>query len=128
MPLTESLLKAQRNCFRIMNKLRIKYPRNIIIGYININSIKNKFNNFTEVISNKVDIIVTAETNLDSSFPKCQFMVNGFNQPIRLDISSVGGGLQIKNGLISKQLKDLEVTSDIEIIPMEIKTPKQKSL
>ena len=91
---TESLLKIQQDCFEAMSKLRIKYPRNIIIGYININSIGNKFNNFVGIISNEVDIIVVAETKLDSSFPNCQFMINGFGQPIRLDISSVSGGIR----------------------------------
>ena len=74
-PSTESLPITQHDCFEAMSKLRIKYPRNIIIGYININSIRNKFNNFVGVVSSKVDIIVSAETNLDSSFPNCQFMI-----------------------------------------------------
>ena len=113
-----------------MSKLRIKYPRNIIIGYININSIRNKFNNFVGVVSSKVDIIVIAETNLDSSFPNCQIMINGFGQPIRLYISSVSGGIlvYIENAIIAKHLMDLEIPSDFEIVPIEINIRKQKWL
>ena len=51
-------------------------------------------------------------------------MMNGFRQPIRLDVSSNSGGLlvYIRNGIISKQLKDLETPSDIEIVPVETKS------
>jgi len=34
------------NCFHELESLRRKYPRNIIMGYININSIRNKLDNY----------------------------------------------------------------------------------
>ena len=102
----------------------------IIIGYININSIRNKFDGFSQIMSNKVDILIVAETKLDSSFRNGQFMINGFGKPIRLDVSSNSGGLlvYIRNGIISKQLKDLEIPNDIEVVPIEINIRKQKWL
>ena len=30
--------------------LRIKYPKNVVISYLNINSIRNKFENFSSII------------------------------------------------------------------------------
>ena len=53
-------------------------------------------------------------------------MLNGFGKPIRLNVSSNSGGLlvYIRNGIISKQLKDLEIPSDIEIVPIEINIRK----
>ena len=130
MPLSESLPESEADCFEKMNKLRLKYPRSIIIGYLNIISIRNKFDGFSEIMSNKVDILIIAETKLDSSFRSGQFMINGFRQPIRLDVSSNSGGLlvYIRNGIISKQFKDLEIPSDIEIVPVEINIRKQKWL
>ena len=54
-------------------------------------------------------------------------MINGFVQAIRLDVSSNNGGflVYIRNGMISKQLKDLEMPSDIEIVPLKINIRKQ---
>ena len=81
-------------------------------------------------MSNKVDILIVAETKLDSSFGSGQFMINGFGKPIRLDVSSNSGGLlvYVRNGIISKQLKDLEIPSDIEIVSIEINIRKQRWL
>ena len=125
-----SLPETEADCFERMNKLRLKYPRNIIIGYININSIRNKFDGFSEIMSNKVNILIVAETKLGSSFRSGQFTINGFGKPIRLDVSSNSGGLlvYIRNGIISKQLKDLGIPNDIEIVPIEINIRKEKWL
>ena len=130
MPLSENLPETEADGLEMMNRLRIKYPKNIIIGYININSIRNKFDGFSQIMSNKVDILIVAETKLDSSFRNGQFMINGFGKPIRLDVSSNSGGLlvYIRNGIISKQLKDLEIPNDIEVVPIEINIRKQKWL
>ena len=129
-PLSESLSETEADWFERMKKLRLKYPRSIVIGYININSIRNKFDGFSEIMSNKVDIFIVAETKLDSSFRSGQFTINGFGKPIRLDVSSNSGGLlvYIRNGIISKQLKDLGIPSDIEIVPIESNIRKQNWL
>ena len=130
MPLTESQPKSQQDCIETMSEFRMKYSRNIIIEYININSIRNKFNNFVGVVNSKIGIIVIAETKLDLSFANCQFMINGFGQPVRLDVSSVSGGIlvYIENEIIAKLLKDLEIPRDIEIVPKDINIWKQKLL
>ena len=48
-------------------------------------------------------------------------MINVFGKPIRLYTSSVS-----KNGTIAKYIKDLEIPSDIEIVPIQINIRKQK--
>ena len=47
------------------------------------------------IIPGNVDIIIFAETKLDSSYPTAQLMIEGFNKPFRLDIKANEGGLLI---------------------------------
>ena len=118
------------DCFEEMKKLRSDYPKNIIIGYININSVRNKFEQFSHMMKGMLDIIVIAETKLDSSFPSNQFTISGFKSPIRLDISSNSGGIlvYIKEDILFKKIEDRDIPRDIQIIPIEINIRKQKWL
>ena len=45
---------------------RSKYLKNIVFSHLNINSIRNKFENLKDVVSNHVDILVIAETKIDN--------------------------------------------------------------
>ena len=82
----------------------MKNPKNIVFSYININSIRNKFNNLFDLISKNVDIFSVAETKLDPSFPNSQFLIPGFHEPMRLDITSKRGRMlvYIKSSLPSR--------------------------
>ena len=109
-----------------MKKLRLDYQKNIIIGYI----IGNKFEQFSQMMKNMLDIIIIAETKLDSSFPSNQFTINGFRSPIRLDINSNSGGVlvYVRKDICHKKIEDLEIPKDIQTIPIEINIRKQKWL
>ena len=95
-----------KNCFQEMKDLRLKYVRNIIISYVNINSIRNKFSHFSIMMKGLVDILIIAETKLYSTFHNGQFLIEGFKKPYRLDVSSDRDGLFVclKDRIISKQL------------------------
>ena len=94
-----------------------KYSKNIIFSHLNINSIKNKFENLKEVVSNHVDILVISETKIDKSFPTAQFIIDGFHRPLRLDISDKSGGLlvYVRLHLLSRQLTNFEIHSGYTI-------------
>ena len=64
-----------------------------IIGHLNINSIRNKFEMLSMSVAQYVDILVLSETKLDSTFPSIQFLINGFSVPHRLDRNSKGCGI-----------------------------------
>ena len=51
--------------------------KRIILGHLNINSIRNKFNKLADQIKGNVDIMVISETKLDDSFPNGQFKIRG---------------------------------------------------
>ena len=53
----------------VLKNLLVSYPNNIIIGHLNINSIRNKFEMLSSSIAQYVDILMLSETKLDSPFP-----------------------------------------------------------
>ena len=113
-----------------MKTLRLKYPNNIIISYININSIRYKFQNFADLASQYLDVIIIAETKLDDTFPNSQFHIPGFKTPYRLDVTSKSGGLlvYVNEQIISRELKNLSLPKDIQAIPIELNFRKSKWL
>ena len=76
-------------------QLRLKYPKNVIISYYNINSIRNKFNEIEYLLKGKVDVLTIAESKIDSSFPESQFLMQGYSKPYKLDVSINSGGLLV---------------------------------
>ena len=48
----------------------------LILGHLNINSIRNKFEALKFIIGNNIDILLISETKLDDdSFPSAQFLI-----------------------------------------------------
>ena len=64
---------------------------NLILGHLNINSTRNKFEALEFLIGNNINIFLISETKLDDSFPKAQFLIKGFSAPYRFDRNSKGG-------------------------------------
>ena len=56
--------------------LRIRNIGKIIIGYLNINSVRNKFDAVKEIISQNLDVLMLAETKIDPTFPTGQFAID----------------------------------------------------
>ena len=55
------------------------YANNPIIGYLNINSLKNKMTQLREVCRKApIDVLCIGETKLDASFPDAQFHIEGY--------------------------------------------------
>ena len=116
--------------FKNLKLLRNKHPKNIIISYIDLNSVRNKFTDFVSLIKNVVDVLVIAETILDASFPKSQFEISGFKAPYRLDVSSSSGGLlvYVTDRIVSRELVGAPNQGDIQVIPIELNLRKEKWL
>ena len=102
--------------------------KKLIIAHLNKNSIGNKFDFLVDKIKGNVDIMLISETKLDNSFPNGQFLVDGFNELIRLDRNKNGGGilLFIREDILTKVLSF--ETSPIEGFFIEIKLYKKKWL
>ena len=125
---TESMTgdEGSLDCYNELKRLRLNHPNNIIIGYLNINYVRNKFDNFSQMIKSDLDVIIIAETKLDKSFTKNQFLIQGFDEPFRLDVTSNSGGLLVylRHGIIAKELPLTNFQNDIQVIPIELSIRK----
>ena len=74
-----------------LSKQRLTYPKNLIIGHLNINSVRNKFSSLQQTVLNKTDILLLSETKIDDSFPNSQFFAEGFKMYPK-DRTKTGGG------------------------------------
>ena len=108
--------------------LRIRNIGRVIIGYLNINSVRNKFDALKEVASQSLDVLMIAETKLDATFPTGQFAIEGFATPFRLDRNANGGGIlvYVRSDIPSHQVKSYKFSEGIECISFEINLRKKK--
>ena len=84
--------------------------------------IRYKFDNLKLIINENLDVLCIAESKIDKYFTTAQFMLPGYHKPYRLDISDRKGGLlvYIKSHLSSRLLKNSDIPSDIQVIPIEV--------
>ena len=75
--------------------LRVRNTGRVIIGYLNINSVRNNFDALREIVSQSLDVLMIAETKLDATIPTGQFAIEGFATPFRLDRNTNGGGVLV---------------------------------
>ena len=99
-----------------------KYPNNIIIGHLNINSLRNKFEILSPSFADIFDIFMIPEIKLDDTFNSAQFSMNGFFVPHRLDYNDKGGEilLYVRETLIVLPLKKYSLLSNIEAMFFEL--------
>ena len=109
--------------------MKYKFPDNLIIGLLNINSIPNKFDVLSLTVKSTVDILMISETKLNDSFPTAQFLLHGFIAPYRLNRDWKDGGvlLCIREDIPSTLLNSKSKTA-IENISAEINLRKRKWL
>ena len=65
----------------------------IVVGHLNINSIRNKFDFLAHQVQGNIDIPMISETKHDESFPLGQFLLDGYSVPFRSDRDGNGGGI-----------------------------------
>ena len=104
----------------ILQSLRVKYVDKIVLGHLNINSIRNKFDMLVDIIGGKIDILMISETKIDNSYPPSQFGIQVYNN-FRLDRTASGGGLLLytRNDIAAKKLPYMAF-GNIECIILEI--------
>ena len=68
----------------LLQKDKRQYLNNPLIGYLNINSVRNKIADVQIFIQNiPLDYLVLSETKLDESFPNAQFNLDGYEIIVR---------------------------------------------
>ena len=56
-----------------------KYPNSVIIGDININSIRNKLSHLIAITKGNIDVLMILEAKLNESFPSTLFNIDVYN-------------------------------------------------
>ena len=54
---------------QILKKVKISNINRLVIGNLNINSLRNKFESLKLIVKGNINILVLAETQLDNTFP-----------------------------------------------------------
>ena len=67
----------------IASNARVSDVNRLIFGYLNINSLRHKFNFLCEQIKGCTDAFMLWESKLDVSFSQGQFLIDGFHSPRR---------------------------------------------
>ena len=113
-----------------MAKLRRDFPSNPTIRNLNINSIKNKTVQLTNICkTSPIEILCIDKTKLESRFPNAQVHLPDYQFPtVRKDWTSSGGGKidYIRDGIIAKRWTVYE-TQNTESIFVDITIMKKKS-
>ena len=65
----------------------------LMIGHININSIRNIFEMSSNCIKGDLNILAISETKLDLTFPSNQFTIEEYVAPVRFDRNFREGGI-----------------------------------
>ena len=68
-----------------MKRLCSNHSQQIILGYLHINSPRNKCQIMKPMLMHGIDIFKVTETKLDDSFRVPKFHIEGFSTPFRLD-------------------------------------------
>ena len=71
---------------------RLQNAKNVTIGALNVNSLRNKIGAVEELITNNIDICLLSETKIDESFPNKQFYIRHY-KTFRRDRNKHGEGL-----------------------------------
>ena len=98
--------------FEAIRENRLKYVNNPLIGYLNINSLRNKIVDLREIILElSLDYLVLSETKIDQSFPTAQFYIKGYEVRARRDRDKHRGGLIefAKKGFSLKGLRNMRL-------------------
>ena len=118
----------ETDCFTELKTFRFKNPKKLILGHLNINSLRNKFESIKRIISPNFDIFLVSETKLDESFPHNQFSISDYKM-FSQDRNCFERGLCIcvKENVASKQL-NLHLDKETEVIYLEINIRLRKWL
>ena len=85
-----------------------------MIGYQNINSLRNKIAGLRVIVNNiPVDYFVIGEAKLNGRFPNAQFNLSGYEVRSKIDRDKYGGSLIefVRQGFISIRLNVYETTN-----------------
>ena len=99
---------------RTLKAIRYDNLNELIFAHLNINSIKNNFEELISHVKGAVDVLMISETKIDDSFPIANFLIDRFSQPYKKNRNSSVGGIMLygREDIPSNLLK-------VESLPLE---------
>ena len=80
---------------------------------------------FSDQVKGNVDILMISETKIDESFPVCQFEIDGFNTPFRVDKDQKGGGIMLYvREYLKAKLLSIDRTTEGCFVELNLKLTK----
>ena len=123
-------MKKSHDIDLVLSDLRSSNPSNLSFCYLNINSVRNNFTGFQEIINRNEDVVSSAETKIGASFPSGQSVFKGYHWPYRLNISSKSGDIlvHVKSSIPSGCLSCENLCNPIKAVPFDINLRKENQL
>ena len=127
-PSFKGVTGSERCVIDELREIRLKNPKKVVLGHLNINSIPKKFDGIMDLVAKNLDVFLISETKIDPSFPESQFFFQGYSKPHRKDRCLGGGGMlmYVNENIPSCNLKGHTIPDDVEIMCVEINLKKQK--
>ena len=122
--------KINENLFENIKALKDMYYDNVVIGHINVNSLRSKFIEIDVLLTNsRFEILALSETKLDSSYKDACFNVKNYTL-FRQDKRSNSGGLVIyvKKEIPSTQGPVNLCSEELECMSVELNCKGNKIL
>ena len=96
------------NTYKILKGIRVANINRLVIGQLNINSLRNKCESLKAIIKGNLDILIITESKLDDSFPINEFIIDGYSPPFRADHNKNGGGviIYVREDIPCRKLKE----------------------
>ena len=113
---------------KVLKNIRMSLINQLIIGQLNINSIRNKFEDLKLIVRGNIDILIITESKLDKTFNSNQFNIYGYYPPFRADRTASGGGVMIyvRCDIPCSLINNHPYSKLIEGISLEINLRKSK--
>ena len=111
----------------VLHKQRLNHPKNVIIGHLNIISVRNKFLGLKDLVLKETDICLLTETKIDDLFPNSKFFAEGYRM-FRKDGNKNGGCLllYVNEGIPCKLINSYDLKEGSEIIVSEFGISNKK--
>ena len=74
----KNLFLSDNSIFPILTKLLSEHLKNVLLGKLNINFVRNKFESANEQIRNSFDTFIITDSKLDLTFSDSRFYIPGY--------------------------------------------------
>ena len=118
-----ALNDTEPNARSQLENLRRDNLNKITFAHLNVNSIKNKFDQLADLIKGKIDVLMLSESKIGDSFLDRQFFLDGYSTSYRLDRNRSGGGIMsfVRNDIPSKMISIEKLPTESFLIELSLK-------